>query len=153
MADVFPQPGANPRNYWLSNIPKPTGGFGTSPKTLMLSAHPPTVLGTCLGEGPGSWSRHKDGADTRMEEGQGWRSSFPSGAATNYQSLGVTPVYSCLPRKCHRGFDVLQQEIFTIRLLLEVLGCLSRGLVIADSARSSLGGEFHLWLQGWISSP
>lgn len=39
-----------------------------------------------------------------------------------------------------------RQEVFTIHILLEVLGCLSGGLVIADSARSSLGVCGGAWI-------
>lgn len=81
VADVFPQPGANLRNCWLSNIPKSTGGFRKSPKTLLLSAHPPTLLGTCLGKG------QRVGVGTRMEQTQGWRRDKDGGAP----SLPVQP--------------------------------------------------------------
>lgn len=49
-------------------IPKPLGGFGTSPKTLLLSAYPAHIAWYPPGAGAGERSRYEDGGGTRMEE-------------------------------------------------------------------------------------
>lgn len=83
------------------------------------------------------WSRYKDGAGTRMEELLPLQHSHQLPVPRNKTCAGVHQENATEGLTCHnRSF--LQFTGF-----LQVLEYLSRGLVIAGSVRSSLGGDFN----------
>lgn len=106
--NIFPRSLANPRICWLSAVPKSIGGFGTSPKALLPSAHPARVAQYPPGAGPGQWSRYKVGAGTRMEDVQRW---------SRYKDGGATSPPAQLPSNSLQEEDVL---VFAKRTPLRV---------------------------------